>query len=53
MSFLSLKFDQFCNFRPKVSFSVFGSKKFKIFPFSSGLLTPSIFSIKSRVPLKS
>ncbi|MFS7998728.1 hypothetical protein Hanom_Chr12g01157341 [Helianthus anomalus] len=37
------RFGQFCDFRPKVCFSAFGSKRFEILPFSSGLLTPSIF----------
>ncbi|KAJ0798510.1 putative peroxisome membrane protein, Pex16 [Helianthus annuus] len=41
--FSSLRFGQFCDFRPKVCFSAFGSKRFKILPFSSGSLTPSIF----------
>ncbi|KAJ0515758.1 putative ABC-type sulfate transporter [Helianthus annuus] len=43
MPFSSLRFAQFCDFRPKVCFSASGSKRFEILPFSSGLLTPSIF----------
>ncbi|MFS7992225.1 hypothetical protein Hanom_Chr12g01079761 [Helianthus anomalus] len=43
MSFSSLRFGQFCNFRLKVCFSSSGSKRFEIMSFSSGLLTPSIF----------
>ncbi|MFS7912642.1 hypothetical protein Hanom_Chr02g00132311 [Helianthus anomalus] len=31
MSFLSLMFGQFCDFRPKVCFSASGSKRFEIF----------------------
>ncbi|MFS8010799.1 putative amino-acid N-acetyltransferase transcription regulator GNAT family [Helianthus anomalus] len=50
MPFSSLRFGQFCDFCPKVCFSASGSKRFKILPFSSGSLTPSIFfSVKSRV----
>ncbi|MFS8004719.1 hypothetical protein Hanom_Chr13g01229071 [Helianthus anomalus] len=44
MPFSSLRLGQFCDFRSKVCFSVFGSKKFKLLPFSSSSLTPSIFS---------
>ncbi|MFS8006291.1 hypothetical protein Hanom_Chr14g01247501 [Helianthus anomalus] len=47
MSFSSLKFGQFCDFRLKVCFSSSGSKRFKILPFSSGSLT--FFSVKSGV----
>ncbi|MFS7902523.1 hypothetical protein Hanom_Chr01g00012291 [Helianthus anomalus] len=43
MPFSSLRFGQFCDFRPKVCFFVSGSKRFKIMPFSSGSLSPSIF----------
>ncbi|MFS7889755.1 hypothetical protein Hanom_Chr00s000005g01610761 [Helianthus anomalus] len=43
MPFSSLRFDQFCDFRPKVCFSASGSKRLKILPFSSGSLTPTIF----------
>ncbi|MFS7988190.1 hypothetical protein Hanom_Chr11g01031761 [Helianthus anomalus] len=43
MPFSSMRFGQFCDFRPKVCFSASGSKRFKILPFSSGLLTLSIF----------
>ncbi|MFS7971194.1 hypothetical protein Hanom_Chr09g00829851 [Helianthus anomalus] len=42
MSFSSLRFGQFCNFRPKVCFSASRSKEFEIFSFSSGLVTTSI-----------
>ncbi|MFS7940929.1 hypothetical protein Hanom_Chr05g00470101 [Helianthus anomalus] len=44
MPFLSPRFGRFCNFRPKVCFSTSRSKRFEILAFSSGLLTPSIFS---------
>ncbi|MFS7930853.1 hypothetical protein Hanom_Chr04g00349121 [Helianthus anomalus] len=43
MPFSSLRFGQFCDFRPKVYFSASESKRFEILPFSSGSLTPSIF----------
>ncbi|MFS7934188.1 hypothetical protein Hanom_Chr05g00388651 [Helianthus anomalus] len=43
---LSRKFGQFCDFRPKVCFSAFGSKRFEILPFSSSSLTPSIFLVR-------
>ncbi|KAJ0905855.1 hypothetical protein HanPSC8_Chr07g0298831 [Helianthus annuus] len=43
MSFSSLRFGQFCDFRPKVCFSAYGSERFEILPSSSGSLTPSIF----------
>ncbi|KAJ0842370.1 hypothetical protein HanPSC8_Chr14g0640841 [Helianthus annuus] len=43
MPFASLRFGYFCNFRPKVCFSVPGSKRFEILPFSSNSLTPFIF----------
>ncbi|MFS7930349.1 hypothetical protein Hanom_Chr04g00343221 [Helianthus anomalus] len=43
MPFLFIRFDQLCDFRSKVCFSAYGSKRFKILPFSSGLLTPSVF----------
>ncbi|KAF5817738.1 hypothetical protein HanXRQr2_Chr02g0056561 [Helianthus annuus] len=49
MPFSSLRFGQFCDFRPKVCFFVSGSKRFKIMSFSSGSLSPSIFSVKSGV----
>ncbi|MFS8020710.1 hypothetical protein Hanom_Chr16g01418841 [Helianthus anomalus] len=39
MPFSSLRFGQFCDFRPKVCFNAFGSKRFEILPFSSGSLT--------------
>ncbi|MFS8012042.1 hypothetical protein Hanom_Chr14g01316061 [Helianthus anomalus] len=48
MPFSSLRFGQFCDFRPKVCFSVSGSKRFEILPFSSGSLTPSIFLCQFR-----
>ncbi|MFS7971101.1 hypothetical protein Hanom_Chr09g00828821 [Helianthus anomalus] len=52
MPFSSLRFGQFCDFRPKVCFFAFGSKRFEILPFSSGLLTPSIFlGVKGRFGL--
>ncbi|KAJ0946374.1 hypothetical protein HanRHA438_Chr01g0003271 [Helianthus annuus] len=35
MPFRSVRFDQFCEFRPKVCFSTSGSKRFEILPFSS------------------
>ncbi|MFS7958079.1 hypothetical protein Hanom_Chr07g00673971 [Helianthus anomalus] len=43
MPFSSLRFGQFCDFRPKVCFSASGSKRFEILPFSFGSLTPFIF----------
>ncbi|MFS7956612.1 hypothetical protein Hanom_Chr07g00656631 [Helianthus anomalus] len=43
MPFSSLRFGQFCDFRPKVCFSASESKRLEILPFSSGSLTPSIF----------
>ncbi|KAF5823610.1 hypothetical protein HanXRQr2_Chr01g0040201 [Helianthus annuus] len=43
MSFSSMRFGQFCDFRPKVCFSASGSKRFETLPFSSGSLTLSIF----------
>ncbi|MFS7918687.1 hypothetical protein Hanom_Chr03g00204051 [Helianthus anomalus] len=46
MPFSSLRFGHFCDFRPKVCFSVSGSKRFEILPFSSDSLAPSIFSVK-------
>ncbi|MFS8020290.1 hypothetical protein Hanom_Chr15g01413831 [Helianthus anomalus] len=49
MPFSSLRFGQFCDFRPKVCFSASVFKRFEILPFSSGPLTPSIFSVKSGV----
>ncbi|MFS7924042.1 hypothetical protein Hanom_Chr03g00267901 [Helianthus anomalus] len=49
MPFLSLRLGQFCDFRPKVCFSASGSKRFEILLFSSGSLTPSVFSISSGV----
>ncbi|MFS8025673.1 hypothetical protein Hanom_Chr16g01477871 [Helianthus anomalus] len=42
-------FGEFCDFRPKVCFFASGSERFKILPFSSGSLTPFIFSAKSGV----
>ncbi|MFS7994939.1 hypothetical protein Hanom_Chr12g01111981 [Helianthus anomalus] len=48
MPFPSLKFGQFCDFRPKVCFSASGSKRFEILLFSSGSLTPFIFLRKVR-----
>ncbi|MFS8030215.1 hypothetical protein Hanom_Chr17g01531431 [Helianthus anomalus] len=48
MPFSSLRFDHFCDFRPKVCFSASGSKRFEILSFSSSSLTPiHFFSIKS------
>ncbi|MFS7950402.1 putative MFS transporter superfamily [Helianthus anomalus] len=52
MPFSSLRFGQFCNFRPKVCFSASGFKRVDILPFSSGSLTPSIFSLLSQGYLK-
>ncbi|MFS7998875.1 hypothetical protein Hanom_Chr12g01159221 [Helianthus anomalus] len=49
MPFSSLRFGQFCDFRPNVCFFASRSKKFEILPFSSSSLIPSIFSIKSGV----
>ncbi|XP_035842869.1 F-box/FBD/LRR-repeat protein At1g13570 isoform X2 [Helianthus annuus] len=49
MPFSSLRIEQFCDLRPNVCFSTSGSKRFEILPFSPGLLTPSVFSIKSGV----
>ncbi|MFS7907326.1 hypothetical protein Hanom_Chr01g00069931 [Helianthus anomalus] len=43
MPFSSLRLDYFCDFRPKVCFSTYGSKRFKTLPFSSNSSTPSIF----------
>ncbi|MFS7935321.1 hypothetical protein Hanom_Chr05g00402101 [Helianthus anomalus] len=43
MPFLSLRFGQFCDFCPKVCFFTPGSKRFKILPFLSDSLIPSIF----------
>ncbi|MFS8002014.1 hypothetical protein Hanom_Chr13g01197111 [Helianthus anomalus] len=43
MSFSSLRFGQFCDFRPKVCFSASGSKRFESLSVSSSSLTPSIF----------
>ncbi|MFS7926649.1 hypothetical protein Hanom_Chr04g00299551 [Helianthus anomalus] len=48
MSKMPLRLGQFCDFRPKVCFSAFGSKRFKILPLSSASLTPSIFSLLSQ-----
>ncbi|KAJ0873637.1 hypothetical protein HanPSC8_Chr11g0454791 [Helianthus annuus] len=45
MPFSSLRFGQFCDFRPKVCFSASGFKRFKILPFSAGSLTPSVRGI--------
>ncbi|KAF5776932.1 hypothetical protein HanXRQr2_Chr12g0529771 [Helianthus annuus] len=47
MSFSTLTFGRFCDFRPKVCFSTSGSKRFEILPFSSDPLTPSIFFMLS------
>ncbi|MFS8026902.1 hypothetical protein Hanom_Chr16g01492141 [Helianthus anomalus] len=44
MSFSSLRFGQFCDFRPKVCFSASGSKKYKILPFSIRLVNSIHFS---------
>ncbi|MFS7916386.1 hypothetical protein Hanom_Chr02g00176531 [Helianthus anomalus] len=44
MPFSSLRFGQFCNFRPKVCFSALESKRFDILPFSSGLVNSIQFS---------
>ncbi|MFS7916635.1 hypothetical protein Hanom_Chr03g00179631 [Helianthus anomalus] len=44
MEFSSLRFGQFCDFRPMVCISASGPKRFKILPFSSG--TPYIFLLK-------
>ncbi|MFS8001294.1 hypothetical protein Hanom_Chr13g01188641 [Helianthus anomalus] len=49
MPFSSLRFGQFCDFHSKVCFYASGSKRFEIMPFSPGLLSPSIFFVKSRV----
>ncbi|MFS8000405.1 hypothetical protein Hanom_Chr12g01177931 [Helianthus anomalus] len=46
MPFSSLGFGPFCGFHPKACFSAFGSKRFEILSFSSGSLTPSIFSLR-------
>ncbi|MFS7974943.1 hypothetical protein Hanom_Chr10g00874711 [Helianthus anomalus] len=43
MPFSSPRFNQFCDFRPKVCYSASGSKRFKILPFTSGSLNSSIF----------
>ncbi|MFS7999337.1 hypothetical protein Hanom_Chr12g01164851 [Helianthus anomalus] len=48
MPFSSLRFDQFCDFRPKVCFSASRSKGFEILPFPSSSLTPFIFLRKVR-----
>ncbi|MFS7956668.1 hypothetical protein Hanom_Chr07g00657221 [Helianthus anomalus] len=44
MQFSSLRFSQFCNFRPKVFFSAFGSKRFKIFAIFIRLVNSIHFS---------
>ncbi|MFS8000153.1 hypothetical protein Hanom_Chr12g01175011 [Helianthus anomalus] len=44
MSFSSLRFGQFCDFRPKVCFPASGSKRFQILSFSFSSLTLSHFS---------
>ncbi|MFS8016529.1 hypothetical protein Hanom_Chr15g01369701 [Helianthus anomalus] len=49
MPFSSLRFGQFCDFRPNVCFSASGSKRFQILTFSSDSLTPSIFLVKSGI----
>ncbi|KAF5762808.1 hypothetical protein HanXRQr2_Chr15g0673051 [Helianthus annuus] len=43
MPFSSLRFGQFCDFRPKVCFFASRSKRLEILPFSSVSLTPSIY----------
>ncbi|MFS8001187.1 hypothetical protein Hanom_Chr13g01187301 [Helianthus anomalus] len=35
MSFLSFRFGQFCDFRPNVCFSAYGSKRFKTLPYDT------------------
>ncbi|MFS7982430.1 hypothetical protein Hanom_Chr10g00962791 [Helianthus anomalus] len=40
----SLRFGQFCDFRPKVCFSAFGSKRFGILPLFIRLINPIHFS---------
>ncbi|MFS7917262.1 putative transcription factor WD40-like family [Helianthus anomalus] len=47
--FCLVRFGQFCDFRPKVCFSAFGSKSFEILPLSSESLTPSVFFVNSGV----
>ncbi|MFS7943675.1 putative tryptophan--tRNA ligase [Helianthus anomalus] len=47
MLFSSLRYGQFCDFRPKVCFSASGSKRFEILPFSSGSLTHPFLPVKS------
>ncbi|MFS8025474.1 hypothetical protein Hanom_Chr16g01475381 [Helianthus anomalus] len=43
MRLSSMRYGQFCDFRPKVCFSTFVTKGFEILPFSSDSLTPFIF----------
>ncbi|MFS7942634.1 hypothetical protein Hanom_Chr06g00490641 [Helianthus anomalus] len=43
MPFSSLRFGQFCDFRPKVCFSASRSKRFESSQFHMAPLTPSIF----------
>ncbi|MFS8001866.1 hypothetical protein Hanom_Chr13g01195361 [Helianthus anomalus] len=49
MPYSSLRFGYFCEFRPQVCFSAYGSKRFEILPFSSGSLTPFNSAVKSGV----
>ncbi|MFS7898254.1 hypothetical protein Hanom_Chr00s019041g01758731 [Helianthus anomalus] len=44
MSFLSLRFGQFCDFRPKDCFSAYGSKRFEIFAIFIWLVNSIHFS---------
>ncbi|MFS7888281.1 hypothetical protein Hanom_Chr00s000001g01593091 [Helianthus anomalus] len=44
MPFSSLRFGQFCDFRPKVCFSASGSKRFKIFAIFTQLINSIHFS---------
>ncbi|MFS7995986.1 hypothetical protein Hanom_Chr12g01124581 [Helianthus anomalus] len=45
MPFSSLRFGQFCDFRPKVCFSASGSKRFEILPFCSACELHPFFSL--------
>ncbi|MFS7950393.1 hypothetical protein Hanom_Chr07g00582661 [Helianthus anomalus] len=49
MPFSSLRFGQFCDFRPKVCFSSSGFKRFKILPFSTGSFFHQFFSVTAGV----
>ncbi|MFS7934693.1 hypothetical protein Hanom_Chr05g00394721 [Helianthus anomalus] len=49
MSFLFMRFGQFCDFRLKICLSTSGSKRFEILLFSPSSLTPPIFSTTSVV----